>query len=103
MASALALIANLNLNDLNAFPKGIITKIREYANTKLCNILFTAELARRLKGTGIDTNCLHPGVIQSDFFRNVSPIIKTYNKTIGRLYYKVKSVRHYDSRLMHFF
>jgi len=32
-----------------------------YGQTKLCNILFTRELARRLVGTGVTTNCVHPG------------------------------------------
>lgn len=36
---------------------------RAYARTKLANILFTRELARRLEGTGVTANCLHPGVI----------------------------------------
>ncbi len=34
-----------------------------YAETKRMNVLFTAELARRLQGTGVTANCLHPGVI----------------------------------------
>lgn len=34
-----------------------------YRKTKLANILFTYELARRLEGTGVTANCLHPGVI----------------------------------------
>lgn len=34
-----------------------------YAQTKHMNVLFTAELARRLEGTGVTVNCLHPGVI----------------------------------------
>jgi NAD(P)-dependent dehydrogenase (short-subunit alcohol dehydrogenase family) len=34
-----------------------------YAQSKLANILFTYELARRLRGTGVTANCLHPGVI----------------------------------------
>jgi NAD(P)-dependent dehydrogenase (short-subunit alcohol dehydrogenase family) len=36
---------------------------RAYSQSKLANILFTYELARRLVGTGITANCLHPGVI----------------------------------------
>ena len=36
-----------------------------YANSKLANILFTIELARRTDGTGVTANCLHPGVILS--------------------------------------
>jgi NAD(P)-dependent dehydrogenase (short-subunit alcohol dehydrogenase family) len=34
-----------------------------YAQSKLANILFTYELARRLRGSGVTANCLHPGVI----------------------------------------
>lgn len=38
-----------------------------YSRSKLLNILFTYELARRLEGTGVTANCLHPGVIASEF------------------------------------
>ncbi|CAA9293122.1 MAG: hypothetical protein AVDCRST_MAG11-268, partial [uncultured Gemmatimonadaceae bacterium] len=41
-----------------------------YAQSKLANVLFTYELARRLAGTGVTANCLHPGVIRSGFGRN---------------------------------
>ncbi|HYC31201.1 MAG TPA: SDR family oxidoreductase [Gemmatimonadales bacterium] len=34
-----------------------------YAETKLMNVLFTYELARRLEGTGVTANCLHPGAV----------------------------------------
>lgn len=39
----------------------------QYARTKLANILFTAELSRRLAGTGVTANCLHPGMVASSF------------------------------------
>ena len=38
-----------------------------YGRSKLANILFTFELARRLKGTGVTANCLHPGVVGTNF------------------------------------
>jgi len=38
-----------------------------YGRSKLCNILFTRELARRLQGTGVTANCLHPGFVASRF------------------------------------
>ena len=41
-----------------------------YGQTKLANILFTAELARRLAGTGVTANAYHPGFVASGFNRN---------------------------------
>ena len=38
-----------------------------YNRSKLCNILFTRELARRLAGTGVTANCLHPGFVATRF------------------------------------
>ena len=38
-----------------------------YANSKLANVLFTTELARRLEGTGVTANALHPGVVATNF------------------------------------
>jgi NAD(P)-dependent dehydrogenase (short-subunit alcohol dehydrogenase family) len=40
---------------------------KAYGQSKLANVLFTYELARRLEGTGVTANCLHPGVIGSGF------------------------------------
>jgi NAD(P)-dependent dehydrogenase (short-subunit alcohol dehydrogenase family) len=40
---------------------------RAYQRSKLANVLFTRELARRLKGTSVTANCLHPGVVASRF------------------------------------
>ena len=40
---------------------------RVYGHSKLANILFTQELARRLGGTGVTANCLHPGFVATDF------------------------------------
>jgi NAD(P)-dependent dehydrogenase (short-subunit alcohol dehydrogenase family) len=41
--------------------------LRVYGRSKLANILFTRELARRLAGTGVTANCLHPGVVATRF------------------------------------
>jgi len=41
-----------------------------YRRSKLCNILFTRELARRLEGSGVTANCLHPGFVASRFGDN---------------------------------
>ena len=48
-----------------------ITGLHEYAVSKLCNVLFAAELGRRLAGTGVTAYSLHPGVVASEIWRRV--------------------------------
>ena len=52
-------------------PSRGLTGLREYAVSKLCNVLFSQELARRAAGTGLTTYALHPGVVASDIWRRV--------------------------------
>jgi NAD(P)-dependent dehydrogenase (short-subunit alcohol dehydrogenase family) len=48
-----------------------ITGLGEYAVSKLCNVLFAQELARRTAGTGVHSYALHPGVVASDIWRRI--------------------------------
>ncbi len=48
---------------------------RAYENSKLANILFTLELARRLEGTGVTVNALHPGFVATGFAKNNGKVI----------------------------
>jgi NAD(P)-dependent dehydrogenase (short-subunit alcohol dehydrogenase family) len=50
-----------------------VAGFHDYAVSKLCNVLFAQELARRLDGTGVTTYALHPGVVASDIWRKVPP------------------------------
>jgi NAD(P)-dependent dehydrogenase (short-subunit alcohol dehydrogenase family) len=50
---------------------------RAYANSKLANILFTRELARRLAGTPVTANCAHPGVVRTRFGRETPQPMRT--------------------------
>lgn len=52
-------------------PARTMAAMREYAVSKLCNVLFTQELARRLAGTGVTAHALHPGVVASDIWRRI--------------------------------
>jgi NAD(P)-dependent dehydrogenase (short-subunit alcohol dehydrogenase family) len=60
--------ARLDFDDLQLAKKYSVT--RAYGNSKLCNILFTRELARRLGDTGVTANCLHPGFVGTRFGQN---------------------------------
>jgi len=52
-------------------PTATWTGLREYAVSKLGNVLFSQELARRAEGRGITTYALHPGVVASDIWRRI--------------------------------
>jgi NAD(P)-dependent dehydrogenase (short-subunit alcohol dehydrogenase family) len=57
--------ASLDFSDLQS-AKGY-SGFKVYGRSKLANILFTRELARRLAGTGVTANCLHPGAVATRF------------------------------------
>jgi NAD(P)-dependent dehydrogenase (short-subunit alcohol dehydrogenase family) len=58
-----------------------------YVQSKLANIVFTYELARRLAGSGVTANCLHPGVIASNF-GNAGPLMIRLGVRLGRPFMK---------------
>jgi NAD(P)-dependent dehydrogenase (short-subunit alcohol dehydrogenase family) len=68
VSSAAHLSGVINFDDLH-FERGY-SAMRAYSQSKLANVLFTVELARRLEGTGVTTNALHPGVVRTGFARN---------------------------------
>lgn len=57
-------------------PTSSATGMPEYSVSKLANVLFSAELARRLEGTGVSTYSLHPGVVASDIWRTVPALLR---------------------------
>ena len=65
---------------------------RAYSQSKLANVLFTYELARRLQGTSITTNALHPGVVRTAFGaedpsgvqRVLVPVLRPFLKSPAR-------------------
>jgi retinol dehydrogenase 12 len=52
-------------------PTATLLGLKEYAESKLANVLFSSELARRLSGTSVSTYALHPGVVASDIWRKI--------------------------------
>jgi len=51
--------------------------LRVYGQSKLMNVLFTEELARRLDGTRVTANSLHPGVVATGFGKNTPGLFRT--------------------------
>jgi NAD(P)-dependent dehydrogenase (short-subunit alcohol dehydrogenase family) len=47
-----------------------------YGQSKLATILFTYELARRLEGTGVTANCLHPGIVSTNLAHDLNPLFR---------------------------
>jgi NAD(P)-dependent dehydrogenase (short-subunit alcohol dehydrogenase family) len=67
-------IGRLDLDDPNATRR--YGGMRAYGTSKLANILFTYELARRLDGTGITANAVHPGSVATGFALNNGPLVR---------------------------
>lgn len=62
------------------------TPWKAYGNSKLFNILFTRELANQLVDTNVTANCLHPGVVATNFAQSGSWIMRTLF-TIGKPFF----------------
>ncbi len=61
--------APLDFDDLQAVNG--FSAARAYGRSKLCNVLWTRALARRLEGTGFTANCFHPGGVSTGFGSNM--------------------------------
>ena len=64
---------NINFHDLQM--KRYYNPIEAYGRSKLANVLFTYELARRLEDTHITSNALTPGMVATDIWKKVNPFL----------------------------
>lgn len=67
----------INRDDLNS--EKSYNKYKAYSQSKLANVLFTEELAKRLKETGVTANALHPGVVKTELGRY---LVNSYVKKV---------------------
>jgi NAD(P)-dependent dehydrogenase (short-subunit alcohol dehydrogenase family) len=61
-------------------PTATALAAKEYCVSKLANVLFSAELGRRLRGRGISTYSLHPGTVDSDIWRSLPGPLRALNR-----------------------
>ncbi|XP_028989939.1 retinol dehydrogenase 13-like [Betta splendens] len=69
LASLAHIVGKIDFEDLNWEKKKFDTK-QAYCQSKLANVLFTRELAKRLQGTGVTVNAVHPGVVATELGRH---------------------------------
>ena len=72
---------SINFDDLGGARSYRSSRI--YGQSKLANILFTYELARRLEGTGVTVNCVHPGAVATGLGANNGALAKLLMPVIG--------------------
>lgn len=83
VASSLHRRGRLDFDDLQRTER--YNAFAAYSASKLCNVLFTRELALRAAGTGLTCNALHPGVIATGLGRNSNGVIRAGWAAVGRL------------------
>ncbi len=72
----------LNFEDLQA--KKHFGALGAFGASKACNLLFTYGLARRLEGTGVTANVIHPGLVRSNLMREAPAPIRWITRLISR-------------------
>ena len=82
VSSAAQASGYIQMDDLQA--EKLYRPMRTYPQSKLAVVLFTYELARRLQGSGVTVNCLHPGFVATNFAQSdVVPAFRLLVKLIG--------------------
>ena len=72
---------SIDFDDL--FGNNHYRQLKAYSQSKLAVVLFTYEFARKIKGTGVSVNCLHPGYVKTKMIRNFRPFVKYFYHLVG--------------------
>lgn len=83
VSSTLHQKAKLDFDDLQSERR--YGAIKAYGESKLANVLFTYELAKRLEGTGVTVNCLHPGGVRTKIMRDLPLPLRMLTNLAGFL------------------
>jgi retinol dehydrogenase 12 len=74
-------IKNDDLNSEKSY-----NRVNCYSQSKLANILFTRELAKRLKGSRVTVNALHPGNVNTELSRDIDKMTFLFNKYLVKTF-----------------
>ncbi|XP_069676644.1 retinol dehydrogenase 11-like [Periplaneta americana] len=80
--------ATFELDNLNSQSEKWIDDIKNFCCSKLANLLMANELSRRLKGTGVTVNSLHPGIVGTDIFRRLPSLVLSFTKILCNFFGK---------------
>lgn len=90
LSSCAAALSTLKVENMNAEPKPTFwSYCMVYAHSKLCLLAFTKTLAKKLNGSGVKVNAVHPGGVATDLFRNFNPVISVFVIPLMKIYLKV--------------
>ncbi|XP_067845381.1 retinol dehydrogenase 13-like isoform X3 [Heptranchias perlo] len=81
VSSLAHIVGQIDFNDLNWEKKKYDTKAA-YCQSKLANVLFTKELAKRLHGSGVTVNAVHPGVTNTELGRHTGMHKSKFSSTV---------------------
>ncbi len=79
----------IDLTDLN-YERRAYGRVDAYGQSKLANVLFTKELARRLQGTGVTCYVLHPGAIDTELGRHVEEWLGPFKMITDVMFFPIR-------------
>lgn len=81
LTSLAHIVGKIDFEDLNWENKKFDTK-QAYCQSKLANVLFTRELAKRLQGTAVTVNAVHPGIVATELGRHTGLHQSQFSSTV---------------------
>lgn len=91
VASQTYMVGSINKEDFNS-EKNFSNVWMHYSNSKLANLLFMHEMAKKLTGTKVTCNALCPGTVKTEAARYLNPVMKFFMKPMMNLFYSTPEI-----------
>lgn len=86
VSSVMHYFGKIDLKKINQ--ENYYSELQTYNNSKLCNVLFSNELSRRLKGSGVVTNSVHPGHVKTGIYSNRGGAVELIMNLVLGIWFK---------------